>query len=172
MATTVTISVLTLSMKIAYTGCPRKSGTADFKYFASKMCHTFLHSLNKTFSAEENDTRIIEFGWVILILCPFLETLSFSNFAWFWRRMSVELYRDRPSIMVFLRKTIDPCQQKIQRISGNGHFYESHSLPNLRSSVAKNLAKFENDCVLRNGHRIKILYLDLGIILFCGRCFI
>ena len=55
-------------------------------------------SLNKTSSAEENDTKIIEFGWVILILCQLLETRSFSNFAWFLWPMSIELYRERPFI--------------------------------------------------------------------------
>ena len=33
----------------------------------------FLTSLDKAYSAEENDTKIIKFGWVILNLCPLLE---------------------------------------------------------------------------------------------------
>ena len=53
-----------------YTGCPPKSGTADFQYPASKKCQVFLTSLNRASYIEENDTKIIEFGWVILILWP------------------------------------------------------------------------------------------------------
>ena len=43
----------------------------------------FLTLLDKTSSAEENDTKIVKFGWVILNLCTFLEIQSFSNFAGF-----------------------------------------------------------------------------------------
>ena len=32
----------------------------------------------KAFISEENDTKIIEFGWVILILFPFLERVIFK----------------------------------------------------------------------------------------------
>ena len=74
---------------------------------------SYFTSLNKASSAEENDTKIIEFGWVILILCPFLETQSFSNFAWFLRPMIKELCREWPFIWC-LGKRIDPCQQKKQ----------------------------------------------------------
>ena len=52
-----------------------------------KVLYLFT-SLDQTSSAEENDTMIIEFGWVVLILCPFLEIRSFSNFARFLRPMS------------------------------------------------------------------------------------
>ena len=38
-------------------------------------------SLDQTSFAEENDTKIIKFGWVVLILYQFLEIRSFSNFA-------------------------------------------------------------------------------------------
>ena len=36
-----------------------------------------------------------------MILCPFLEIQSFSNFACFLRPMSVELNRERPFIWCF-----------------------------------------------------------------------
>ena len=49
---------------------------------------------DQTSSAEENDTKISEFGWVVLILCPFLEIQSFSNFARILRPMSEELCRE------------------------------------------------------------------------------
>ena len=57
-----------------------------------------FYIIDKASSAEENDTKIIKFGWVILILCPLLEIQSFSNFAWFLRPMSEELCREKPSI--------------------------------------------------------------------------
>ena len=37
-----------------------------------KVLYLFT-SLDQTSSAEENDTKIIKLGWVVLILCPFLE---------------------------------------------------------------------------------------------------
>ena len=51
-------------------------------------------SLGQTSSAEENNTKIIKFAWVVLILWPFLEIRSFSNFARFLRPMSEELCRE------------------------------------------------------------------------------
>ena len=39
-------------------------------------CVICFTSLDKASSAEENDTKIIEFDWVILILCPFVEIQS------------------------------------------------------------------------------------------------
>ena len=63
---------------------------------------SFFASLNKTSSAEENDTKLIEFGWVILILCPFLETQPLSNFAWFLRPTTERrLCREWPFICPF-----------------------------------------------------------------------
>ena len=76
-----------------------------------KVLH-MITSLDRASSAEENDTKIIKFGWVILILWPFLEIRSFSNFAGFLRPMSGELWQDKPSITVFLWKPVDPWQQK------------------------------------------------------------
>ena len=53
-----------------------------------------FRSLDQTSSAEEKDTKIIKFGWVVLILRPFLKIWSFSNFAGFLRPMSEELCRE------------------------------------------------------------------------------
>ena len=64
-----------------YTGCPKKKRNGGF----SVPC-----DLKKV------DTKIIEFGWAILILCPFLETQSFSNFAWFLRPLSVDCVGNGP----------------------------------------------------------------------------
>ena len=58
----------------------------------------YFTPLDKASSAEENDTKIIKFGWVIFILYSFLEMQSFSNFPWFLRLMSEELCRKKPSI--------------------------------------------------------------------------
>ena len=65
-----------------------------------KVLYLFT-SLNQTSSAEENDTKIIKFDWVILILWPFVKTQSFSNFAWFLRPMSEELCREWPFMWCF-----------------------------------------------------------------------
>ena len=45
-------------------------------------------------NSHDTCTKIIKFGWVVLILCPFLEIRSFSNFAQFLRPMSEELCRE------------------------------------------------------------------------------
>ena len=41
-----------------------------------KVLYLFT-SLDQTSSAEENDTKIVKFGWVVFILCPLLEMRSF-----------------------------------------------------------------------------------------------
>ena len=58
-----------------------------------KVLYLFTR-LDQTSSREENDTKILKFGWVVLILCPFLEIQLFSNFARFLRPMSEELCRE------------------------------------------------------------------------------
>ena len=58
----------------------------------------FFTSLDKTSSAEENDTKIVKFGWVVLNLSTLVEIQSFSNFAGFLRPMSEGLCRDNQSI--------------------------------------------------------------------------
>ena len=45
-----------------YTECSQKGGTVDFQYLANKKCYIFFTLLDKTSSAEENDTKIIKFG--------------------------------------------------------------------------------------------------------------
>ena len=62
-----------------------------------KVLYIFT-SLDKTTSAEENDTKIVKFGWVIWSLCTLLEIQSFSNFAGFLGPMSEEFCRDKQSI--------------------------------------------------------------------------
>ena len=79
-----------------YTGCQKKSGTAWFSGPCELKVSIYFTSLVKASFTEDNDTKIIEFGWVILNLFPFLEIQSSSNFAWFLQPKSVELYRERP----------------------------------------------------------------------------
>ena len=86
---------------VFYTGCPQKAERQIFSTLRAKSVIFFFTSLDKASSAEENDTKIIKFGSVLLNLCPFLEIQSFSNFAWFLRPMSKELCRGKPFHMVF-----------------------------------------------------------------------
>ena len=55
-----------------YTGCPKKAERRIFRTLRAKSV-ILGTSLDKTFSVEENDTKIIKFGLVILIICPFLK---------------------------------------------------------------------------------------------------
>ena len=65
-----------------------------------KVPYLFTSS-NQATPAEENDTKIIKFEWVILIQWPFVKTQSFSNFAWFLWPMSEGLCWEWPFIVVF-----------------------------------------------------------------------
>ena len=57
--------------RLEYTGCPpKKSGHGGI--------FSTLTSLDKASSAEENDTKIITFGWVILNL--YAQFLKYSHF--------------------------------------------------------------------------------------------
>ena len=56
--------------------------------------------------------------------------------------------------MVFWGKPTDPCQQKILRKRKRAY---ERPFPTQSTLIGrKNQAKSENDCVSRNGHRIKI----------------
>ena len=72
----------------------QKKRNGEFSVHCELKVLYLFASLDQTSSAEENDTKIIKFGWVVLILCPFLEIRSFSNFAWYLRPMSEELCRE------------------------------------------------------------------------------
>ena len=58
-----------------YTGCPKQNKRLIFVTLLFKNM-----SSDKKLSTEKNDTKIIWFGSVVLILQPFLETQSFTNF--------------------------------------------------------------------------------------------
>ena len=63
-----------------YTGCPSKSGTLDFRYFDIRKYSIFwFHQIKHCLLKKKNDTKIIWFGSVVLILQPFLETQSITN---------------------------------------------------------------------------------------------
>ena len=82
-------------------GVPKKRNGGFSVHCERKVLYVFT-SLDKASSAEENDTYIIKFGWAILILWPFLEIRSFSNFAGFLQPVSEELWRDKPFIRCFV----------------------------------------------------------------------
>ena len=67
-------------------------------------------------------TKVIEFGWVILILCPFLETQSLSHFAWFLRPMREELCREWPFIRCFGEPIVSTKEIAYSK-AGNGRMW-------------------------------------------------
>ena len=110
-----------------------------------KVLYIFT-SLDKTSSGEENDTKIVKFGWVILSLCTLLEIQSFSNFAGFLGPMSEEFCWDKQSIITL------SCGSPLFRISfvatdqraSTKHRMEGLSRHNSSLTGCKNPAKFEN----------------------------
>ena len=124
----------------------------------------FYTSLNKTSSTEENDTKIIQFGWVILILCPFLEIQSFSNFAWFLRPMSKELCREKPSIWCFVEAhwSVFLLLPRINGLPQNK--WKSFPDTKLRSLVVKIKRNLKIDCISKSRHRFKITQPNLMIL--------
>ena len=69
--------------------------------------------------------------------------------------------------MVLLGNPIDPCQQKIQRKRTRAY---ERPFPTQSTLIdRKNQAKFENYCISRNGHRIRITQPNLMILVsFCS----
>ena len=90
---------------------------------------------------------------------------SFSNFPGFWRPMSEELCREKPSIMVF-------CESPLIRVSfvakdqwaSPKRRMEDFSRHNSSLIGRKTQAKFENDCIARCGHSFKITQPNLMIL--------
>ena len=128
----------------------QKSGTADFQYLASKKLIFLKTLLDKASSAEENYTKIIKFGWVILILFPFLEIQSFSNFAWFLRPMREEYCVGKSIPHVFWGSPlISVSFVATDQWASPKHFMEGFSRQNSSFSDRKNQAKFENDYIVK-----------------------
>ena len=65
---------------LMYTGCPKTRNARFSLLWYSKIKHILISS-DKALSSENNDTKIISLGSVVLILQPFLETQSITNFV-------------------------------------------------------------------------------------------
>ena len=85
---------------LIYTGCPRKPERWIFSTLRAESV-VYFYIIRWSIFRRREWCLIIQFGWVILSLWPFLEIRSFSNFAGFLRRISGELWRDKPSIRCF-----------------------------------------------------------------------
>ena len=125
-----------------------------------KVLHVYLFtSLDQTSSAEEIDTKIIKFGWVVLIILP----ISWYTCTVIFKFRSIFATDERRimSGIAFhfnaLGNPVEPCSfvDTDQWLSQNTTM-KGHSQHNPSLIGGKNQAKFENDCVLTNGHRIKI----------------
>ena len=92
-----------------YTGVShKKTERWIFSTLRAESCHIdFLHHCIKYLPQKRMIPKSFNFGWVILILCPFLEIRSFSNFARHLRPMSEELCREWPFIVVLCGMPID-----------------------------------------------------------------
>ena len=98
-----------------------------------------------------------------LILCPLLAIQSFSIFACFLRPMRIlsgnnfhNVFGGSPLIRGNKRNT--------DQWASTRHHMEGFSLHNSSLIGRKNQAKFENDCISRGGHRIKIAQPNLMIL--------
>ena len=63
-----------------YQVSPKKRNAWFSLLWNLKILHILISS-DKTLSSEKNDTKIIWFGSVVLVLQPFFETQSFTNFV-------------------------------------------------------------------------------------------
>ena len=90
---------------------------------------------------------------------------SFSNFVGFLHPVSEEFWRDKPSIRCFVEARWSVATKETRN---NGFPQDNVWIvcPDklLRSSVPKNPAKFENDCISRSVHRLKITQPILAIL--------
>ena len=133
-----------------------------------EICHIFVPSLDKAFSAEENDTNFesMPTSWntVIFKLCLIFATDE--------RRIVLgkafhEVFSGSPLIRGNKRNTDQWASTK--------HYMEGFSRHNSSLIGRKNQVKFENYCISRNGHRIKITQPSIMILVSfssVGRCFI
>ena len=122
-----------------YTGyVSHKKRNGGFSVACDRKVPYLFTSSNQATPAEENDTNIIKFDRVILILWPFVKTQSFSNFAWFLRPMSEGLCWEWPFIVVFWGSPLIRVNKRntVQRDSPK-HYWKAIPDIILRSSVAK-----------------------------------
>ena len=159
----------------SYTGCPKK---ADQQIpYDLKVWYSFS-SWNKASFAEENDTKIIEFGWIILILCPFFNTVIFT-FRLIFATDDRRIVSGMAFHMAFLGKPIDPCHQnkRCKRKTGIWKAYPDAIIYVHWSQKSSEIWKwpyFKKWAFLgyNQNYSTKFNDDDLGIILFCWRCFI
>ena len=124
----------------------------------------FFTSLDKTFSAEENDTKIVKI-WLGNFEIHFLKIQVIFKFRWIFGTDERRILSGQTIHNVVLWKPIVPCFFCCHGINGLPQYTIWKVCPAtiLRSPVAKNRAKFENDRISRNGHRIKITEPNLMI---------
>ena len=100
----------------------------------------------------------------MLILWPFLKIRSFSNFAGILRPMSGELWQDKPSIRCLCGSPlIRGNKRNTEQWASTRWRMDCLSRQNSSLIRPQNPAKFENDRIWRNGHRIKITQPNLMI---------
>ena len=111
-----TICYLFIQNSEQYRVSPQKSGMLDICYFEIRKYSIFISS-DKTLASEQNNTKIIEIGWVVLLIWLFLipSSLSiFSSFSWHFSRGLWLFWL--PYIVA--REPIDPCEQNKERTYG------------------------------------------------------
>ena len=143
---------------MTYTGCPIKSGTAGFQYHAIEKCRIFLHHQIKQFLQKRLMPRSLNLVESFWFYGHFLKHSHFQISLDFCDRWAKNYVGNGLSWGV-LGKPIDPCQQKKNTVvqwDPPKHRLKGHSRHNSSLIGRKNQAKFENDGLLRNGHRIKI----------------
>ena len=148
------IFFLTSNTHVLYRVSQKKRNGGLLVHCELKVLHVFI-PLYRASSAEENDTYIITFGWVILILWSFLEIRSFSNFAGFLRPMSGELWQNKPSIRCFCwSPLIRGNKRNTEQWASTGRRMDCLSRQTSSLIRPKNPANFENYRISRNGHGI------------------
>ena len=92
----------------------------------------------------------------MLILWPFVKTQSFSNFAWFFDRWAKDYVGNGLSLLCF-GEAHWSVSTKETRFNGIPQciIMKGYSRHNSLLIGRKNQAKFDNDRISRNGHRIK-----------------
>ena len=78
-------SLFALYSTFSIPGVPEKAERSIFNTLRMKFATYYKFAYERTFSPEKNDTKIVKFGSVILILWQFHESLSFSTFRPFSR---------------------------------------------------------------------------------------
>ena len=102
---------------------------------------------------------------IILILWPFVKTQSFSNFAWFFDRWAKDYVGNDLSLLCFgeAHWSVSTKETRFNRIP-QCIIMKGYSRHNSSLIGRKNQAKFDNDRISRNGHRIKTTQPNLMIL--------